>query len=194
MCRTARHIRHIGANLANIAAGNLGRFSPRRSPRAAHLCAKERRIETGGAASAFTLAETGYWAAMSRENVELVQRIYAETHDRPEGILDFAAAEIEWVNPAEAVEPGVRRGTTEVARALRNLAESFDSSRHELHEIFDAGEVVVASVSFCTRSRGSAAEVVQEEAHTWTLRDGRVVRFEWGRDLAEALEAVGLRE
>jgi hypothetical protein len=36
--------------------------------------------------------------------------------------------------------------------------------------------------------------VVQEEAHTWTLRDGKIVRFEWGRDLRTALEATGLRK
>ena len=133
---------------------------------------------------------------MSRENVELVRRIYAEglLDGAPEPLLALAVEDVEYVNPPEAVDPGVRRGATEVAQALRNLAESFDSSRHEVHELFDAGEAVVASVSFRTRSRGSATEVVQAEAHTWTLRDGRVVRFEWSRDLAAALEAVGLRE
>jgi ketosteroid isomerase-like protein len=132
---------------------------------------------------------------MSRENVELVQRIYAEDllNGTPERFLAVAAQEVEYVNPPEAVDPGVRRGATEVARALRNLAESFDFLRHEVHELFDAGDAVVASVSCCTRSRGSAAEVIQAEVHTWTLRDGLVVRFEWGRDLAAALEAVGLR-
>ena len=133
---------------------------------------------------------------MSRENVDLVRRIYAENmlDGNPERLLALAALDIEYVNPPEAVDPGVRRGATEVARAFWNLANSFDSSRNELRQLFDTGDVVVASVSFCTRSRGSDTEVVQEEAHTWTLRDGKVARFEWGRDLAAALEAVGLRE
>lgn len=78
--------------------------------------------------------------------------------------------------------------------ALRNSSELFDSSRHELHELFDRGDAVVAAVSFLTRSRRSGIELVQEEAHTWTLRDGRIVRFEWGRDVAAALEAAGLLE
>ena len=77
---------------------------------------------------------------------------------------------------------------------MRNTSEPFDSSRHELHELFDGGNTVVAAVSFRTRSRGSETEIVQEEAHTWTLCDGRITRFEWGRDLATALEAAGLRE
>jgi ketosteroid isomerase-like protein len=98
------------------------------------------------------------------------------------------------VNPPEAVDPGIRRGTAEVAGAFRNLSESFDSFRHELHELFDAGDSVVASVSFCTRSGGSETEVTQQEAHTWTFRAGKVARFEWGRDLDRALESAGLRE
>ena len=37
-------------------------------------------------------------------------------------------------------------------------------------------------------------ELTQEEAHTWTLRAGRIARFEWGQDLARALQAAGLSE
>ena len=133
---------------------------------------------------------------MSEENVEIVRRIYEEELiDRhPERILELATRDIEFVNPPEAVDPGIRRGPTEVAQALRSTSESFDSTRHEVHELFDCGDTVVAAISFCTRSRGSESEVVQEEAHTWTLRDGRIARFEWGRDLGTALEAAGLSE
>jgi hypothetical protein len=36
-------------------------------------------------------------------------------------------------------------------------------------------------------------ELVQDEAHTWTVRDGRIARFEWGKDLSGALRSAGLR-
>ncbi|MEJ7804008.1 MAG: hypothetical protein WKH68_11670, partial [Candidatus Limnocylindria bacterium] len=42
--------------------------------------------------------------------------------------------------------------------------------------------------------RGTEKEIHQEEAHAWTLQDGKVVRLEWGRDLDTALEAAGLSE
>jgi ketosteroid isomerase-like protein len=133
---------------------------------------------------------------MSQENLELVRRFYEDgSFDRdPERIVDeFATADIEYINPPEAVEPGIRRGRAEVVEALRNSSELFDSARHELDELFDGGDAVVAAVSFRTRSRRSEIELVQEEAHTWTLCDGRIVRFEWGRDLGAALAAAGLR-
>jgi ketosteroid isomerase-like protein len=133
---------------------------------------------------------------MSQENLEIVRLVYEQGWlDRhPERVLAAADPDVEYVNPPEAIEPATRRGLVEVGHALRNLQEAFDESRHELRDLFPSGEVVVAAVSFVTRSRGSEAEVVQDEAHTWTFRNGRIVRFEWGRDLQAALEAAGLRE
>ena len=132
---------------------------------------------------------------MTEENLEVVRQIYEQSLlDRdPEGLLALATPDVEWVNPPEAVDPGVRHGKAEVAKAIRNMTDSFDTQRHELHQVFEAQDAVVAWVSFRTRSRGSDSEVVQREAHTWTLREGRVARYEWGRDLEQALAAVGLR-
>jgi ketosteroid isomerase-like protein len=128
---------------------------------------------------------------MSVENVELVRRIYEDglfDRDPDRVVHEFATPEIEYVNPPEAIEPGVRRGQAEVVDALRKSSEVFDSKRHELHELFDCGDAVVAAVRFCTESHG--VQLVQQEAHTWTWRDGRLVRFEWGRDLEAALAAA----
>src|SRR5689334_4451419 len=121
---------------------------------------------------------------MSQENVEIVRRIYDERLiDRdPEGwLLELATPDIEYVNPSYAIEPGVRRGPVEVVRAMRAFAEFWDSSRHELHELFDCGDVVVAAVTWYTRSRGSESELLQEEAHSWGLREGKIASFEWGK-------------
>jgi ketosteroid isomerase-like protein len=134
---------------------------------------------------------------MSRENVELVRRIYSDgllDRDPDRIVHEFATPDVEYINPPEAVEPGIRRGRALVAQALRSSSEMFDWRHHEVHELFDRGDVVVAAVRFCAGSRGSASELVQEEAHTWTFRDGRIVRFQWGRDLRGALEAAGVRE
>ena len=132
---------------------------------------------------------------MSRENVEVVQHIYDE------GLMDHAveemrpllAPDVEYVNPAEAIEPGTRQGIDEAMVAFRALS-AFETTMSELRELFPAGDSVVAAVTFRARSRGSDVELTQEEAHTWTFRDGKVTRFEWSRDLAAALEAVGLSE
>src|SRR6188472_329271 len=133
---------------------------------------------------------------MSQENVEIERRIYDEgLIDRdPEWLLELATPDIEYVNPKYAVEPGVRRGPAEVAQAMRRFAEPWEDSRHELRKLYDGGDTVVAAVSWHIRGRRSDRELVNQEAHTWTLRGGMIARFEWGQDLVKALEAAGLRE
>jgi ketosteroid isomerase-like protein len=122
---------------------------------------------------------------MSQENVEVVRRIYADgVFDRDPVVHEFATRDIEYVNPPEAVEPGIRRCRAQVAQALRSSSELFDWRRHEVRELIDCEDAVVASVRFRAGIRGSGAELIQEEAHTWTFRDGAIVRFEWGRDYA----------
>lgn len=133
---------------------------------------------------------------MSSENVEIVRHVYVSgMMDRdPEELLQLATSDIEYVNPPYAVEPGVRRGPTAVAQAMRRFAEIWEESRHELQELYDCGDSVVAAVSWHIRSRGSERELVNQEAHTWTLQEGRIARFEWGQDLEKALEAAGLSD
>ena len=103
------------------------------------------------------------------------------------------SADVEFVNPADAIEPGTRRGIDEVMVAFAAVS-AFESATSELRELFAAGDSVVAEVTFRARSRGSDIELTQQEAHTWTFREGKVTRFEWCRDLDAALEAVGLSE
>ena len=134
---------------------------------------------------------------MSQENVEMVRRLYEH------GLLDsadaevhnvLAEAEIEYVNPPDAIDPGVRRGR-ELRTALGDLTDAFDEREHRLRRVFDAGNAVVADVVFRGRGATSGVSLSQEEAHTWTFdHTGRIVRFEWGRDLDQALKAVGLEE
>jgi ketosteroid isomerase-like protein len=133
---------------------------------------------------------------MSQENVEVVRRIYEQEMfgQDPGRLLDLATPDIEYVNPPYAIEPGVRRGRDEVARAVKAAHEFFESPRYELNDLFDCGDTVVAALTFYARAGGTENEIVQREAHSWTLRDGRIARFEWGRDLGTALEAAGLRE
>jgi ketosteroid isomerase-like protein len=127
---------------------------------------------------------------MSAENVEIVRRIYGEgliDRDPKRFVNDFAAPEIEYVNPPEAIDPGVRRGRAEVILALRRARQSSASYRHELHELFDLGDTVIAAVSLHAGPPSSSE--IQKEAHTWTFREGKVVRFERSLDLEDALES-----
>jgi ketosteroid isomerase-like protein len=125
---------------------------------------------------------------MSEENVELVRRMYAlwDAGESAAGLID---PEMEYVNPSYAVESGVKHDR----RTLMAIREIYPDFRFEPERYRDAGEdVVVIGIA-----RGTAASGVKAQwrmGYVWTVRDGRVVRFRWFSDPAEAFQAVGLED
>jgi ketosteroid isomerase-like protein len=176
--------------------GDVAGERPRKVPRRFDRFAGGRRAVCRHSDCGNHDARTDTVRAMSLQNVEMVRYVYESgLIDRdPEELLKLATPDVEYINPPYAVEPGVRRGLGPVAQAMRRFAEVWEESRHELRELYDCGDMVVAAVSWHIRSRGSERELVNQEAHTWTLHEGRIVRFEWGQDLGHALEAAGVAD
>ncbi|HEV7461419.1 MAG TPA: nuclear transport factor 2 family protein [Solirubrobacteraceae bacterium] len=131
---------------------------------------------------------------MSPDNVEIVRSIYAawerDGFPTPSELLD---PEIEYVNPAGAVEPGTRRGLEAFHRAVQKVIEGWETWQMEPEAFESAGDQVAVVVRYRARGRESGVEVEGRESALWTLRDGRVVRYAWFHGPADAFEAAGLR-
>jgi ketosteroid isomerase-like protein len=76
---------------------------------------------------------------------------------------------------------------------LARLQHSFDRYEHPVKELVDAGDQVLARVSFRSYGRGSGIPFERPESHVWTFRAGKVVRHEWFDDDVAALEAAGIQ-
>src|SRR3954451_25052660 len=123
---------------------------------------------------------------MSQQNVELIRQMY-ERWDAGESTRDLIDPDMEYVNPPYAVESGVRHGRGALS-AVRDVYADF---RFEPEEYRDAGDDVVVT----GMANGTAASGVQgrwPQGYIWTVREGRVVRFQWFNDPQEALRAAGL--
>src|SRR5438309_11885611 len=108
---------------------------------------------------------------MSQKNVEIVRSIYEQgVLDSTDGLNAIAEAEIEYVNPPDAIDPGVRPGRG-LAAALDSLVAAFEEREHQVRRIFDGGEKVVADVMFTGRGARSGATITHDEAHPWTFDD-----------------------
>lgn len=125
---------------------------------------------------------------MSEENVELVRRIY-DAWNRGESARDFIAADMEYVNPSYAVEPGTRRGR----RSLAIVHGTYEGFEIEVERIVDGGdEEVVVLAQYSASGAGSGVPVAGEHGYVWTIRGTQAVRFQWFQSHREALEAAGL--
>jgi ketosteroid isomerase-like protein len=132
---------------------------------------------------------------VSRENVEIVKRLYDAWQREGFGVVPaLMDPDIEYVNPPYAVEPGTRRGYEGFAIAARNIRNVYPTRRFEPLEFDDARNEVAVRVRVVARGVGSSVEVDVERGYVFEIRDGKVVRFAWFNDHAEALKAVGLVE
>jgi ketosteroid isomerase-like protein len=132
---------------------------------------------------------------MSEENVQVVRSFYdAWARDQLPGPIELMDPEVEYVNPAGAVEPGIRRGLAAFGRAVEQTFEAWDTWQMEPEEFKAVGDQVAVVVRYRARGRGSGVEVEGRESALWTLRDGRVARYAWFHEPTDALEAVERRE
>jgi ketosteroid isomerase-like protein len=88
----------------------------------------------------------------------------------------------------------VQRGPEGLRRTAELFWAEFDDPDVELVELIDAGDQVFISVIFRGRGRLSGAETNWDLWGVWTVRDGRLVRWQGFTDRAPALEAAGLSE
>ena len=86
------------------------------------------------------------------------------------------------------------RGHDGIRRWWREMAETWDERRSEVHEVRAAGEEVLISVTVHATGKASGAVVAAPFFQVATIRDGKIVRSLDFADRAEALQAAGLRE
>ena len=127
---------------------------------------------------------------MSRENVELVRRIYATgcwySGSDPATALEYLHEDFEFVNPPHAVLSSPRYGHEGFVAAMVNPGEAFDSWHHEPLAFHDHGDRVLVDIMLSTRGQESGIEFQRPEWHVWTLREGKAASVAWLEDEAAA--------
>jgi ketosteroid isomerase-like protein len=131
---------------------------------------------------------------MSRASIEIVQRIYLAWNQ-----ADTAAVR-------ELLEPGIEveyhgvmidkkasyRGHAGVRELAASTLEDFAEYHVDVEEYIDQGDHVVAVLHQRAEGKRSGIPVEFHNAHVWTVRAGKAVRWRICRSKAEALDAVGL--
>jgi ketosteroid isomerase-like protein len=134
---------------------------------------------------------------MSEENVQIVRKLFAawNTGDRAQ-VLELVDPEIVIDATRRVFNPTTYEGMEGVQRMLSDLDDVWDRFQAEPSmEFIDAGERVVVVGRMRAKGKGSGVEVDRSFAGIWTIRGGRVIRWELGyEDPQTALEAAGLRE
>lgn len=132
---------------------------------------------------------------MSEENVEAVRRVYeAFAAGDIASVLGALDARVEWReaenHPYADGNPYV--GPEAVLRGVfARLGGEWDGFAATPEAILDAGETVVASGHYTGTFKPTGQSVRAQFAHFFTMRDGKVVRFQQYTDTAQFQRAAG---
>jgi ketosteroid isomerase-like protein len=130
--------------------------------------------------------------AMSRENVEIVRRMWdAFFGDDPASGLSFCDPDIEW-DGTNLPDGKVARGHEAILEHTARWAEMWEDWRVEPEQLIDGGGDQVILVFREVGRSASGLQMDERHAELYTLREGKVVHRKGFSDPAEALEAVGL--
>jgi ketosteroid isomerase-like protein len=137
---------------------------------------------------------TTAWAilaiAMSKENVEIVKRIYADWARGEYGSVDWADPEIEFSVPGPET---AERGIEAMSRAWTGWLRAFKGLTVEGVAFHEAGDTVLVEQVF--RGEGRESGITLDDvpaASVLTLRDGKVIRFTGYTTREEAFADTGI--
>jgi ketosteroid isomerase-like protein len=128
---------------------------------------------------------------MSKANVEAVKEIFRAWERGDFSSADWAHPEIEFSIPGP--DPHVHRGVEAAGRAWAEFLDAFDELSIAGEEYYDGGDVVVVRQLFRGKGKGSGIPINEIPAGAvFTLRDGKVIRFEGHTTIEAALASAGI--
>ena len=131
---------------------------------------------------------------MSRENVEIVRRAFAEFERGNFWIPEIfdPSVRVVWL-PVAGGEPETV-GLDGMARMMKDWIQSWEQVTTVAEQVIDAGDQAVIIAEWQGRGKASGVFTKWRYGAVWTLRDGKVISVVSYTDPAAALEAVGLSE
>jgi ketosteroid isomerase-like protein len=132
---------------------------------------------------------------MSQENVDVVRRMIELANARDvAGVIALMAPDVECFPATNQPESEGFRGHEAFAEYMEGWLQAFDQYTIEVTEYVDLREYVVAVGRVRGRGRESGAEVRDDDAWLYGLRNGAVVEYRECGTKAKAVEAAGLSE
>ena len=136
---------------------------------------------------------------MAQGNAEVVRELFeAVMREDKERVLALYAPGVEWDGTrsrwAEVLSGETHwRGHDALREFFRRYYEMWENLEHDIHDLVEVDDRVVAAVTVRGRGRASGVEVEwTENTGVFTVRDGRIAKVVWFASLEEALAEAGV--
>ncbi|MGH9176085.1 MAG: nuclear transport factor 2 family protein [Vicinamibacterales bacterium] len=126
----------------------------------------------------------------NQENVEIVRRGYdAFGRGDIEGLVSLLDSDIEWVSPGPSDLPtaGRRHGHQQVTQFFASVNELYDFQSFEPQTFIAEDDMVVVLGQDTVVAKSTGNTFSEAWAHVFTVKDGKIVRFQEYIDTAAAV-------
>jgi uncharacterized protein len=131
-------------------------------------------------------------AMSEQENTGLVQQAYAH-FQRGEipAVLDSLSEDVQWLTPEVEGVPGGGNwhGREQVGQFFQTLGDNQEARQFEPREFVAQGDKVVALGHYAWHVKSTGRQWESDFAHAFTVRDGKVTRFQEYTDTAAIADA-----
>ena len=131
---------------------------------------------------------------MTRENVEVVRRMYEAFHggDAETALACYDPEVV--VDASRRMDGATGQGREDLAEIIGEWVSAWDEWREEIEDIRASGDQVYVKATQRGRGKESGVETEYRYAVVYEVRGDTITRVTLYGDPQEALEAVGLRE
>lgn len=132
--------------------------------------------------------------AMSAADVETLRRIYDAWSEGNFWTFELFHRDVETRWATEVPDIDGANGVEGLGDLFREWTSAWESCRIEADEFLEsADDRVVVLVRVLARGSGSAIDVEMENAHVWTMRDGRAAAIRAYTDRERAMREAGVQ-
>ncbi|HWX96202.1 MAG TPA: nuclear transport factor 2 family protein [Solirubrobacteraceae bacterium] len=133
---------------------------------------------------------------MGQDNVELLRRLYQQWEQGDLLTVDAFHPQVEFVRIGSDYRglAGQWRGVDEMWTAIVEWLRSWEHLHVEAERFYGLDDRVLVLSREIARGKRSGEQVDHEIGDLFTVRDGKIVRWENYWDRTEAIRAAGLRE
>jgi len=115
----------------------------------------------------------------AEKNIEIVQNAYAAfSRGDMDALFNSFADDIQWLTPGNSAFAGERRGKEEIGGFFRLLDEQWEILSFEPREYIASGYRVVVLGRYDMRAKSTGRAAASHWAMVWTIRDGKLARFQ----------------
>jgi ketosteroid isomerase-like protein len=129
------------------------------------------------------------------DNIQIAKKGYADFgRGDIAAILESLDENIVWSSPDIGIPPGgTYHGKAGVAQFFQHVSERWEFQAFEPKHFVASGDQVVALGSYTATAKATGRQVTADWAMAWTIRDGKVVRFQEYTDSAALRDALTAR-